>query len=291
MRLGVLLASAGAAGLLTAAGTAGPAANSAAFQDARGEEPEGPDITSVMVSNGDVGNITFRIEVPSHPAFTDDMRLRLWLDSDRNAATGLAEGPGSTVGWDHYILWDRDLAPDPRLFRCERSLCTAGPVDPPQRTLRFSYAGGPRFTILAAELADTKRFRFFVEAADYATGRWDFAPELGRSWDYDVRLAPERLLARHFSTAPPAPVAGETFTVRLTATESPSGAVVTQGRVGCAASVGGKAIRARAQGFVDRRATCVFAVPADATGKTIRGTIAVRFKGKTVTKAFARRIG
>jgi hypothetical protein len=287
----VLLASAGAAGLLTAAGTAGPAANSATFQDARGEEPEGPDITSVTVSNGDVGNITFRIEVPTHPAFTDAMRLRLWLDSDRTAATGLAEGPGSTAGWDHYILWDRTLGPDPRLFRCEKSTCTAGPLDPPQRTLRFSYAGGPRFTILAAELGDTKRFRFFVEAADYTTDRWDFAPELGRSWGYEVRLAPERLSARHFSTAPAAPVAGESFTVRVTATESPSGAVVSQGRVSCAASVGRRAVRARTQGFVDRWATCVFLIPADAAGKTIRGTIVVRFKGKTVTKAFARRIG
>lgn len=252
----------------------------------------------MAVSNGDAGLITFGIDIPSHPVMSDDLHVRLWVDADRNAATGLADGVRSTSGWDYYILWDRKvMGPDPQLFRCERAKCTN---DSPQRTFRYSYAGGPRFTILDAELGNTKRFRFYVETVDgvvrddtvddYTNARWDFAPALGSSWDYLVRLAPTRLVARALSVEPATPRAGATLAVRLTATERPSGAVLTSGRVSCAATIGGKAVQPRSQGFVGKRATCVFAIPADAAGETLRGSITVRFKGKTVSRSFVRRI-
>jgi hypothetical protein len=294
------------AGVLVAAGSgvalasdAGVEENRVTFQDTRGEEPDGPDIAGVTVSNGDAGLITFRIGIPSHPVLTDDLRLRVWVDSDHNTATGIG-GPASTSGWDYWILWDRQSGlADPNLFHCSASGCIN---DVPQRTLDFSYASGPRFTILDAELGNTKRFRFYVESVsgivqdpatrmrDYKNARWDFAPELGRSWSYNVWLAPKRLLVRDFSTAPVTPRAGATLAVRLTASESPSGAVLTRGRVSCTAAIGGKAVETRSQGFVGKRATCVYAIPSDAAGKAIRGSIAVRFKGKTVTRTFARRI-
>jgi hypothetical protein len=99
------------------------------------------------------------------------------------------------------------------------------------------------------------------------------------------------LLLRSFSTAPAAPRAGAKLAVRLTASESPSGAVLSSGRVTCATEIGRKPLRPRSQGFVGKRATCVFAIPADAAGKTIRGSISIHFKGKTITKSFALRIG
>jgi hypothetical protein len=273
------------------------------FQDARGEEPAGPDIGGVAVSNGDGGLITFRIDIPSHPVFADDLGIRVWVDSDHDTATGV-EGPGETRGWDYYILWDRVGTgfEDPHLWRCDTRCIGGSGGTPPQRTLRFSYASGARFTILDAELGNTKRFRFAVVVTsglvrdpvaglDWTNVRWDFAPELDKSWSYDVRLAPKRLLVRSFSTAPLPPQAGATLAVRLTASESPSGAALSSGRVTCTAAIGGKAVRPLSQRFVGRRATCVFAIPAEAAGKIIRGTIAIRFKGKTVTKSFARRIG
>lgn len=273
------------------------------FQDARGEEPGGPDVAGVVVSNGDAGLITFRISIPTHPVVTDDMRLRVWVDSDSNAETGLASGIASTKGWDYFLLWDRQTGrEDPSLFRCTASTCTGGGADPPQRTLRFSYANGPTLTILDAELGNTRRFRFFVEAADGivvdpATGNldptnahWDYAPGLGRFWSYDVRRGLQRLLVKSFSTAPAVPRAGSAFTVSLAATRSDTRALLTSGRVACAARIGGKPLRPRSQRFVGTRATCVFAIPPGAEG-TIRGSISVLFRGKTVTRSFARRIG
>ena len=294
--IGALLVAGSGVGL---ASDAGVTKNRATFQDARSEEPDGPDIASVVVSNGDAGAISFRIDVPSHAAFTDDMGIAVYVDSDHDAATGVT-GPGETRGWDYRILWHRlaTRSGDPRLLRCDNSRCLSVPGE--SVGLRFSYSSGARFTILDAELGNTKRFRFSVSVTtgivrDPATGtpdwekaKWDFAPELGRTWSYSVRLAPQRLFVRTFAIAQT--VAGRTFAVRLSASESPGGAAVTRGRVSCTAAIGGRAIRARSRGFVGWQATCVFAIPANAAGKTIRGTIAIHSQGKTVAKSFARRI-
>lgn len=211
--LGALLAAGSAAGIDSApdltearAVTPRPAsvsrvtANRVAFQDARGENPEGLDVSTVVVSSGDAGLITFRIDIPNRPVLTDDMRLRVWVDSDHKIATGLRPSGESPTGWDYFLLWDRGTGrKDPSLYRCNGARCTGGGVHPPQRTLRSSYASGPRFTILDAELGSTKRFRFSVEAADgivvdpttrapdVTNAHWDYAPARGRSWSYDVR--------------------------------------------------------------------------------------------------------
>lgn len=281
------------------ASDAGVTENRVTFQDARGEEPDGPDIAGVTVSNGDTGLIAFRIDVPSHAVLTEGMGIEVWLDSDNDASTG-ASGPAQTRGWDYRILWNSLVtgSEEARLLRCGATSCLSRPGA--LHGMRFSYANGARFTIGDAELGTTRRFRFSVTVTtgivrDPATGldwtkaRWDFAPSLGGSWSYDVRLAP-RLAARSFSTAPAVPLAGSDFTARLTATRTDTGAVLTSGRVACAAAIGGKAVRARSQGFVGKRATCVFAIPVDAAGKTLRGSITVRFKGKSVSRSFTRRI-
>jgi hypothetical protein len=293
--------------LLAAGSAVGPAAdagvaeNRVTFQDARVEEAGAPDITTVAVSNGDAGSITFRIDIPSHPTFTDDMGIAVYVDSDHDAGTGVS-GPGETRGWDYRILWNRPAtrSEDPRLLRCDDTRCLSVPGA--SVGLRFAYSSGARFTILDAELGNTKRFRFSVSVTtgivrDPATGtpgwekaKWDFAPELDRSWSYIVWGASKRLLVRSFATAPDTPRAGATVAVRLSASASPNGPVLSSGRVTCTAEVGGQQVRPRSQGFVGKRATCVFAIPSNAAGKILRGTIKIQVQGKAVTKSFARRI-
>jgi hypothetical protein len=270
------------------------AVNSSAFQDATGENPDGVDITSVLVSNNDEGLLTFRINIPTRAAFTEDMRVRIWFDSDYKRDTGLTAP--DVAGRDYFILWDRDGV---RLFRCGGSSCRSGQ---PQRTLSSSYRGGATLSINAAEL-ETKRFRFTVEAAagiayDPATRRfdvtkatWDFAPERAKFWSYKVGVGPSRLLAKGFSTAPARPKAGMRLSVRLAAARNDTGALLSSGRVTCGARIGVKPLKPSLQRFVGSRATCVFGIPPNAKGQSLRGSIAIAFQGRQVRKSFFRRIG
>jgi hypothetical protein len=269
-------------------------ANTSSFQDATGENPGGVDITSVRVSNNDEGLLTFRINIPTRPAFTDDMRLRVWFDSDNNRETGLT--PADVAGRDSFILWDRDGV---RLFRCSGSSCRSGQ---PQTTLTSSYRGGATLSIDATEL-ETTRFRFTVEAAagiaydpatrrfDTANATWDFAPDRARFWSYNVRLGPSRLLVKSFSTTPARPKAGKKVSVQLAATRNDTGKLLSNGRVTCAARAGAKPLKPSSERFVGTRATCAFAIPPNAKGQTLRGSIAIVFGGRMVSKTFSSLIG
>jgi hypothetical protein len=269
------------------------AADNLTFQDATGEDPGGFDITTVVVSNNQERLITFIVNVPSRPTFTEDMRVRVWLDSDYNRDTGLTVG--DRAGSDYFFLWDREGV---RLFRCSGSSCRGG-ASP--KVLGSSYRFGAKFTISAYDLK-TKRFRFAAEAAaglrydaatrrfDVTNARWDYAPEQGQFWSYDVRLAPSTLLVKSFSTTPARPKAGKTFSVRLAATRADTGAVLSSGQVTCLARIGGRSLKPRSQRFSHEKATCVFALPARAKGRTIRGSITIVSEGRKIAKAFSRKI-
>jgi hypothetical protein len=269
------------------------AANSAQFQDATGEDPQGPDITSVAVSNSDEGLITFRINIPNRATLTEDMRVRVWVDSDSNRQTGLTVP--NREGLDAFLLWDRDGV---QFFRCSGSSCSGGRV---QGTLRASYRSGATFGISAYDLK-TKRFRFTVEAAaglrfdpatktfDVTNARWDYAPAQEQLWSYTVRFGPSRLLVKSFSTTPAQPTAGKTLIARLAATRNDTGAVLSRGRVSCVASIGGKPVKPRSQRFSAGQAVCVYAIPAKARGQRIRGSVTIALEGVKVTKAFSRKI-
>ncbi len=290
------------------AGDAASAASGTTFQDATAEDAAAPDITEVVVSNSDAvwqhdGRplarpspiVTFRIEVPNRPVLTEDMRVSLWIDADDDPTTGLA-GDVPFRGSDYRVNWDPKLGADAGL-NCIGSGCRFAEA----RSLRFSYGGGATFSVLASELGDTRRFRFWARVysgiagsretgLDFSAVRIDVAPEPDTAWTYRVLVRPKRLIADELSSAPAVPRAGRPFAVRLTALRHDTGEAVSSGRVTCRATVAGELLVARSQRFVARRATCVFRLPPDAAGKTIRGTIRIAFRGLHVTRAFSSRI-
>jgi hypothetical protein len=280
------------------------ATNITKYEDGRGEDPLGPDITAVRVSNDDAGTITMRVDVPTHPTLTEDMRLRVWF-SDADPATGLSEG-----GADAFILADAYLLGLGRaaLYTCRGSVCSpVWPDRPASTSLSFSYASGARFTFDAADLdidttlGSSTRLDFLVAvysdvAYDPATGfdlshaHFEFAPAQGEYWTYVVRIGPSRLVVRHFAVGPTPAKAGEPFVATLGATRNDTGAAVTTGEVGCAAKVAGRTLRAQFRGFAARTAVCRYTLPSTAKGATIRGSIALTFAGKTVKRTFVRPI-
>ena len=63
-----------------AAAPAAPAANTQTYTDSTGENPAAPDITTIVVSNNDAGVVSFRINVPNRPTFTQDILVWLFVD-------------------------------------------------------------------------------------------------------------------------------------------------------------------------------------------------------------------
>jgi hypothetical protein len=313
----VLFAPGAAAGPAVGQALTQTAANSATFQDATGEAPGAPDITRVVVSNGK-SELTFRIEVPSHPVLTEDMRIFIWIDFDDDATTGLDEG------LDHLLMVDVGTVGfgAAGLAFCGYPGPGCGAVQGWRgfgelASLRFSYENGvATFSFDATKLArkepfrvgSLKRLRFFVKVEsgvryDPVTRSWDFTnwrrdvaptePPAGRGsptrdqrWVYESRP----LLVKDFSTTPARPRAGKPFALRLAAIHSDTRAAVTTGAVSCSSTIAGKPLRPRSRGFVAERAICAFAIPANAKGRTFRSTISVQSGSTRLTRSVSGRV-
>jgi hypothetical protein len=276
--------------------TAAPAANSATFQDSTGEDPQGPDITTVTVSNDDTGMITFRVNVPNRPTLGQDMAFNIWVDTDANPATGSPD----LAGVDYVIQVVRG---EVALYKWDGSDFTRRFGDPSAVTLSFSYQNGLTARISASELGNTKKFNFFVEAlsglvVDPVTGdidssnvHGDVAPGGGAGlYPFTVKVTPPTLVPKKLKAAPARPVAGKPFTLRLVAARSDTGATIQNGRVTCIGRVGSARLKATVARVVAGAATCTWNIPAKAKGKSFRGSVAVTFEGLKASQAYVGKI-
>ncbi len=269
------------------------ATNSQSYPDSTGEDPAAPDITSVGVTNDDAGNITFQINISNRPTFTPDMLLDIFLDSDKNAATGSSQ----LFGADYII----ELQPGAvGLFQWNGSDFVGASS---QSSLIFSYAaGGATIKVNALELNRTKGFNFATAivsglVVDPATGNVDFtnshddiAPDTGHgTFAYQV-IAKLTLTVGAFTTSPTPAKAGKPFSAGLAVTESDTNAGVDSGTITCAARIAGKAVPVKARRIVNGVAVCVWSIPKTARGKTIRGSIALSVQGTQTSRTFAARI-
>ena len=271
------------------------ASNTVTFPDSTGE-PGVKDITTVVVSNDDKGLITIRLNVPSLPTYTVDVDVDIFIDTDNNAATGSTDIPGV----DYVIQLYRG---EINLYKWDGTDFTRRFGDPPATTLIYNWANGVSISINATELGNTKKMRVLAAVIagivfdpvtgepDFGPASADFAPDLGRGfYSYDVKVAPARIVFKSL-TMGPKPKAGKTFTVRMAATRSDTGAAIVNGRVDCTAKAGTRNVRPKSERFVGGHAVCVFTIPARTTGKTLRGTITMVFEGKKLTRPFSGKIG
>jgi hypothetical protein len=274
------------------------AANRVTFTDSTGEDAQGPDITTVVVSNDDKGTLSWVINVPNRPTLTGDMGFLVFINSDSNAATGDPELLGSD-----YILQLIGPISGPAeagLFRWNGSDFTAFGV--PQSSLIFNYANGATIRLNASELGNSRHLQFLVLALtglaltpdgelDDTNSRFDVAPDRGHGvYSFDVMITRARLVVKSFGMRPPTPRAGRPLSVFVTFARS-DGTRPTATSVTCRATVGGSALSASGSRVSGGRATCLWALPSTATGKTIRGTVTVRAGGLKVSRPFAAKVG
>jgi hypothetical protein len=294
----VLLPTAAAgAGTLGSASPAKTAANSVTFQDSTGEDPQAPDITTVVVSNDDAGRITFRINVPNRRELGPDMLVDILVDTDNNPATG----DPTSFGADYAIEL---LLGEVALFRWDGANFTRRPGDPASTSLLFSYSSGAAITISAAELGNTKQLGFntsvisgiVIDPAtndlDFTNAKADFAPQLEAGlYKFQVKLVPASLQVRKLTRSPARPVAGKPFSLRMTVARSDTSAVLRSGRVTCIGRIGRSPLRATAARVANGVVVCTWAIPAAAKGKTFRGSAAVVFEGLRAGRSFSSKIG
>jgi len=296
--LGLIAVLAAVFPVLGGAAPARTTANSVAYQDSTGEDPQGPDITSTTVSNDNTGLITFDFKITNHTTVPGDMLGLLFVDTDNNPATG-----DPTSGGADYAIQLFQNQVD--LFQWDGTNYSRSASGPAEATLIFTNAPtGPVIKISALELGNTKKFNFaflFITGivTDPATGDLDLskahvdaAPDPNHGlYSYEVKVAPLKLLATKFRKIPGRPIAGRPFSVRIVAFRSDTGVALQNGTVKCTARVGGRSLTARTHKIANKEAQCAWAIPASARGRTIRGSISVVFEGLKVTKTFTAYVG
>ena len=281
-----------------AASSARAAENSARFTDSTGEDAQGPDISTVVLSNDDKGNLSWVINVPNRPTLTGDMGFIVFINSDSNPATGDPQLFGS----DYLLQLIGPIGGGPAgvaLFRWDGTDFTATGV--PQSTLIFSYANGATIKVNASELGNTRRVQFLVLALtglvigpdgrlDDTNARFDVAPDPGHGqYTFDVKITPPSLVVKTFVLRPLPPRAGKNLSVSATFARSDR-TPVTSPSVTCRATLAGKRLAASSSKVTGGRATCVWALPETAKGKTIRGTVTMRARGLKASRPFAAKV-
>ena len=275
--------------------------NATTYQDATGENPAAPDITTVIAVNNNAGLIGFRVNVPNRPTLTADMLISIEIDTDNNTATG-----SQPEGAEYAIeVFEGAVG----LYKWDGTGFTRRSGDPPATTLVYAYANGAAtIGINAAELANTRAFKFqvFVIAGItkdtagnlvFTNATADLAPALNTPlYPYTVIIGTDpgpgtggnRVRITSFTAVPRVPLAGEAFEVTVTV-KRVGRAGVYNGTVYCQARVGSTKLRLYAS---PRRggASCLWNVPVSATGKVLSGSIGVSEGGPIVTRRFSARV-
>jgi hypothetical protein len=280
------------------ASSARTGANRVMFTDSTGEDPQGPDITTVVLSNDDRGTLTWVINVPNRPTLTGDMGFDILINSDSNSATGDPQLFGAD--YDLVLIGPISGPAEAALFRWNGSDWTAQGV--PQSSLIFGHANGAMTIRLnASDLGNARRLQFIVLALtgivltpdgqlDASNARFDLAPDAGRGlYSFDVRITPLRLVVRSFGMRPLSPRAGRPLSVFVTYARS-DGTRPTAPSVTCRARLGGRVLPASGSSVTGGRATCRWVLPTNASGRTIRGTVTVQADGLRVSRPFTARV-
>ena len=267
--------------------------NSATFNDSVGEDPNAPDVTSIVISNDDAANIAMKINISNRPALTPDMEIDVLMDADNNPATG----DPTAAGADYLIV----LVPGSvNLYKYSPTTQDyRGQAAP---SLTFAYdATGASIHVSAPDLGGTKQLHFAVFAAsgvvldasgnpDYTNAKIDAAPDPGHGFFTYQVIAKLTLTVQAFVYAPKPAKQGKNFAAGFAATESDTGGPVASGTVTCTATAGLKHLVALTHAVKNGIVACVWHVPLKSKGKYLRGTVSLTVQGTTVKRSFSVKI-
>ena len=126
-------------------------------------------------------------------------------------------------------------------------------------------------------------------AIDCTNCKRDLAPLIGL-YTYALQITKPTLVVKSLKPTPARPIAGRSFTLRLVAARSDTGAVVQNGRATCVGRVGSARLKATVQRVQGGAATCTWNLPATAKGKTFRGSVSVAFEGLKASQSYTGKV-
>jgi hypothetical protein len=260
--------------------------NTASYVDPSGDGASAPDVSAVEIANDDRGDVTVRVSLANRQAPAAEDWVALFLDVD-----DVKDGEG-TLQPEYAVVADADGGHFLRLGDGE-------PQEVPSLVLTnfsSSFANGVltlRFN--QRDLQDTTALNLWLRAGTEGD-EYDDAPDGDAVWEYRVVSPTLYVLA----FAPPKAVrAGQTVRGLLTVRGARQGTA----RIGCTATIGGRRIQGKADWFTFSLAVaggttsvvkadprCAWAIPKDARGKLMRGTMTVSQDGLQVSRAFSARV-
>ena len=188
------------------------------YLDAVGDNEGGlaPDITVTTITSTATGDIAIDVDIPDEPDLLSETDFDVFLDSDRNPATG------SVTGSEYAISIDGETQTF-AVFHWSDGTWAASPAPSAQ----IAWRSGPAIRINRRDLGGTSAFHFWQAATrtslalggDYS----DFAPDVG-TWTYVVTPPPVDVTAPNtrITAAPGRRTAAHRATFRFASTEADS---------------------------------------------------------------------
>jgi len=264
-------------------------AGSQSYTDRVGDAVGGaPDISTIVVVNDDLGNITMTVTLANHASdFQPNEGILVAMDTDANASTG-------NGGFDFVYAGVKDHT---GLFAWNGT--SFGAIN--AATLQSTTAPGQiAFRINRSELGNTTALNFFAETTrDNGTSVGDDAPDGTGVFTYRLVLPgapPPPPPPTTTTPAPPPPPtprfavaalgvphAGKRFVVRARVVVGSLSAVPSA--LGCAAKIGTSPVRTTAvKGPAPYRA-CVITIPIRTAGKRLTVTLLIQYKSAGTTRS------
>lgn len=232
--------------------------------DPTGDGNGAPDITRVTVANDLSGMILFLVQVANRTGLVANDDVLVYIDSDRSAATGLAERGGGV----DYLLRIDATNQQISLGRWNGTTFETAP----STTLRGEWRAGYVLFVNRSDLGGTNSFAFFVRTRvqSHPANPSDVAPTDGYQ---PYTLSPPHIDVIRPTFSPASPRAGSTFRLRSVQLAFETGETARAASFACRAKLAGKRIRGAGPGG------CTFKVPKSAKGKRFAITITVTAPG------------
>lgn len=277
------------------------------YTDPGGDAGVGTDITGITVNNDQAGLLS--IQVASANPIVGNHAVAVFIDADKNPATG-DDGIEAWMFGGPFV--------GAAFFSCTSGGCS--PTNAPGFSARAASSNVTEFTFNRSAIGNSASFNFDVISISIDPPNvnfWDIAgtytydlafpqcsnakdddgdgkidaDDLGCSSATDENEADDPVNVRlgAAKAKPASPKAGSVATISAQTTRVETGQPLESGRVTCAARYPGKSLKG-AGSVVGGVASCKVKVPAGAKGKTVRGTMTLKYKTATATSAFSFRV-
>jgi hypothetical protein len=247
--------------------------------DLAGDHEAAPDVTDVRVTDSASGTINFVASTPSHAALAPGTWIELDVDVDRRRSTGAG-------GVETFVALSEGRVFVGRWSASEQDFVVT------RTGARARSAGGiVTFDVPRTLLDDVATFDFYVVSGDSdpddEDNAIDLAPNGDRWWRYALANKPPlHLIADDARGVPARPRAGGAFSVVVPVRRSDTARGITSGSATCSVRIAGKPVQAAGK-VAAGTGRCTLRVPTDTRGTALRGSIAVRSAGKSVTTRFS----